>query len=156
VESVAIMQYLLARYGPSPLAPTPHEAAFPLYQQFLHLGEAGLAVPANAVFVGRHLAPASEHDVTVTRWALETFNSRLGLVQRQLAKTPYLAGEHFTAADICVTYALEMAERHGTATFGPDIRAYLTRTTQRSGYQRAMNACHATRAWVASQSRSAT
>ena len=43
VESIAIMEYLLARYGPSPLAPAPEDAAFPLYQQFLHLGEAGLA-----------------------------------------------------------------------------------------------------------------
>src|SRR5205814_7120550 len=43
VESIAIMEYLMARYGPTPLAPASHEAAFPAYQQFLHLGEAGLA-----------------------------------------------------------------------------------------------------------------
>ena len=35
VESVAIMEYLMARYGPTPLAPDPHEAGFPPYQQFL-------------------------------------------------------------------------------------------------------------------------
>ena len=45
VESIAILEYLLARYGPSPLAPAPEDACFPVYQQFLHLGEAGLAVP---------------------------------------------------------------------------------------------------------------
>src|SRR5690242_4831805 len=39
VESIAIMEYLLARYGPSPLTPAAGDAAFPLYQQFLHLGE---------------------------------------------------------------------------------------------------------------------
>ncbi len=42
-ESVAIMEYLLARHGPTPLAPRPFDPAFPSYQQFLHLGEAGLA-----------------------------------------------------------------------------------------------------------------
>src|ERR1700735_3246865 len=43
VESVAIMEYLMARYGPTPLAPDPYAPSFPAYQQFLHLGEAGLA-----------------------------------------------------------------------------------------------------------------
>ncbi|MDU0957193.1 MAG: glutathione S-transferase N-terminal domain-containing protein, partial [Bradyrhizobium sp.] len=43
VESIAIMEYILGRYGPSPLAPASQDAAFPAYQQFLHLGEAGLA-----------------------------------------------------------------------------------------------------------------
>src|SRR5262245_37691473 len=43
VESIAIMEVLLARYGPTPLAPEARDPAFPGYQQFLHLGEAGLA-----------------------------------------------------------------------------------------------------------------
>src|SRR3954447_23109303 len=43
VESIAIMEYLLARYGPAPLAPDAHDPTFPAYQQFLHLGEAGLS-----------------------------------------------------------------------------------------------------------------
>lgn len=43
VESIAIMEYLLARYGPTPVALDPHDPAFPAYQQFLHLGEAGPA-----------------------------------------------------------------------------------------------------------------
>src|ERR1044072_962142 len=42
VESIAIMEYLVGRYGPTPLAPGAQDAAFPAYQQFLHLGVAGL------------------------------------------------------------------------------------------------------------------
>src|ERR1700748_1695802 len=29
VESIAIMEYLMARHGPTPLAPDPHDPAFP-------------------------------------------------------------------------------------------------------------------------------
>src|ERR1700685_2489630 len=48
VESIAIMEYLIARYGhdsktEASLAPAPHDPGFAAYQQFLHLGEAGLA-----------------------------------------------------------------------------------------------------------------
>src|SRR5690242_21495281 len=60
VESIAIMDYLMARYGPTPLAPDPHDFAFPAYQQFLHLGEAGLAASIFFVVGARNFAPESE------------------------------------------------------------------------------------------------
>lgn len=149
VESIAIMEYLMARYGPTPLAPDPHDPAFPPYQQFLHLGEAGLAASLYFVVVSRNLAPEAERRNWGAGKALEVFESRLGLVTRQLARSPYLAGETFTAADISVTYALEFARRTGVAALGKAERAYLARSSGREAYQRAMETCHATRAWAA-------
>jgi len=71
------------------------------------------------------------------------------LVTRQLARSPYVAGEAFTAADISVTYALELAQRSGGVVLGEAERAYLARTSGREGYKRAMETCQATRAWAA-------
>jgi len=149
VESIAIMEYLMARYGPTPLAPDPHDPAFPAYQQFLHLGEAGLAASMYFVVVSRNLAPEAARQNWGARKALEVFESRLGLVTRQLARSPYLAGDAFTAADISVTYALELAQRGGGVVLGEAERSYVARTTSREAYQRAMQTCHATRAWAA-------
>ena len=149
VESIAIMEYLMARYGPTPLAPDPHDPAFPAYQQFLHLGEAGLAVPMYFVVVSRNLAPEAERQNWGARKALEVFESRLGLVIRQLARSPYLAGETFTAADISVTYALQFARRGGGIAFGEAEQAYIARTSGREAYKRAMETCQATKAWAA-------
>jgi glutathione S-transferase len=149
VESVAIMEYLIARYGPTPLAPDPHDPAFPAYQQFLHLGEAGLAASLYFVVVSRNLAPEAERQNWGARKALEVFKSRLGLVTRQLARSPYLAGNSFTAADIVVTYALEFAQRTGAFVLGEPEQAYVARTSGREAYKRAMETCHATRAWAA-------
>jgi glutathione S-transferase len=149
VESIAIMQYLMARYGPTPLAPEPQDPSFPYYQQFLHMGEAGLAVPWNTVLVGRKLAPEAERDNWLVHWALKTFKSRLGLVSRRLADSRYLAGDAFTAADISVTYALERAQWHGIVALGATERAYVARATERDAYKRAMDACPDTKAWVA-------
>src|SRR6187549_1989720 len=72
VESIAIMEYLMARHGPTPLAPGPYDPAFPAYQQFLHLGEAGLAGPNNIIVAAQILAPEAERDNWSTRWALNT------------------------------------------------------------------------------------
>ena len=149
VESIAIMEYLLARHGPTPLAPEVHDPAFPAYQQFLHLGEAGLAGPINVIVASHILAPEAERDNWTTRWALKTFESRRGIVARQLARSPYLAGESFTAADISVTYALEFAQRTGNAVLSEAERAYVARTSGRDAYARAMDTCQATKAWVA-------
>jgi glutathione S-transferase len=149
VESIAIMEYLLARHGQSPLAVVADDPAFASYLQFLHLGEAGLAGPMNAVFVGRALAPEAERNARVTRWALATFESRLGLVIRRLTDHPYLAGDRFTAADISVSYALLLGLRTGNYTPGAIERAYLARTTARPAYARAMESCQATKAWAA-------
>src|SRR5271155_390319 len=110
VESIAIMEYLTGCYGPTPLAPDSHDPAFPAYQQFLHLGEAGLAASIYFVNVSRNLAPEAERQNWGARKALEVFKSRLELVTRQLARFPYLSGDAFTAADISVTYALELAQ----------------------------------------------
>jgi glutathione S-transferase len=148
VESIAIMEYLIARYGPTPLAPDPHDPTFPAYQQFLHLGEAGLAASMYFVNVSRRLAPEAERDNWGARKALQVYQSRLGLVTRQLARSPYLAGAAFTAADILVTYALEFAQRSGVG-LGEAEQAYVRRTTGREAYKRAMETCYDTREWAA-------
>lgn len=149
VESIAIMEYLMARHGPTPLAPDVHDPAFPAYQQFLHLGEAGLAGPINVIVASHILAPEAERDNWTTGWALRTFESRRGLVARQLARSPYLAGDSFTAADISVTYALEFAQRTGNAVLSEVECDYVARTTGRDAYKRAMDTCQATKAWAA-------
>lgn len=154
VESIAIMEYLIARYGhesksEAPLAPAPHDPAFALYQQFLHLGEAGLATAMFYCVITKNLAPVAERDNWTAREALEQFKSRLGLVTRQLGRSPYLAGDRFTAADISVTYALEFAHRTGCFTLGAAEKAYVARTSGREAYKRAMETCQATKAWAA-------
>ncbi|MBO9695532.1 MAG: glutathione S-transferase family protein [Sphingopyxis sp.] len=149
VESIAIMEYLLARHGPSPLALAVDDPSFPAYQQFLHMGEAGLAGPINAIVATHILAPDGERENWTTGWARDIFRSRLGLVSRQLAKTPFIADDHFTAADISVTYALEFAQRTIGFQFGAAELDYIARTTARDGYRRAMDNCPGTKAWVA-------
>mgnify|MGYP003547415855 CR=1 FL=1 len=146
VESIAIMEYLMARYGPTPLAPPPHDPAFPAYQQFLHLGEAGMAASIYFVFGARNLAPEAERNNWSGRQAQAVFDSRLTLVTRQLAQSPYLAGDIFTAADISVAYALKQGEKNGVA-LGKAELAYMDRVCAREGFRRALKTCHSTRAW---------
>lgn len=150
VESIAIMQYLLAKYGPSPLAPQPGDANFATYLQFLHLAEAGVATPLNLALLGRILEPDVPQPDWTARQAVAMFDRRRRLIAQQLDSAPYIAGEQFTAADIAMTYALEFASRTNSATLTEAERAYIGRTTSRAAYGRALDACKATKAWVES------
>jgi glutathione S-transferase len=150
VESIAIMEYLMARYGPTPLAPDPQSPAFPAYQQFLHLGEAGLAASIYIVGGARNFAPEAERQNWSAGQALDVFETRLRLVTRQLMSSLFLAGEAFTAADISVYYALQLARRFGGVGLAETERAYMARISQRDAFKRALDTCHATRAWLGS------
>jgi glutathione S-transferase len=139
VDSVAILEYIIARYGGGRFAPAPNDPSFPTYQQFLHLGESGLAAYLNIVVACRFLAPEGEKQNWGTRAAEQMFFNRLTLVTRQLARASMMAGNEFTAADISVIYALGMAERLGLAErFGPEIADYRNRMSARPAYKAAM------------------
>jgi glutathione S-transferase/3-isopropylmalate dehydratase len=142
VESIAIMEYLMARYGPTPLAPAPQDPSFPAYQQFLHLGEAGLATLMMPVIVSRFIAPEAERNNWGANWALQSFQKRLELVRQRLATAPYLAGDAFTAADISVSFALSLGQMACGITLGDAEQAYLARTTSRDAYKRAFEVSH--------------
>lgn len=142
VESIAIMEYLMARYGPTPLAPAPQDPNFAAYLQFLHLGEAGLATLMMPVVVSRFIAPETERENWRATWCLQSFQKRLMLVSQRLANSPYLAGEAFTAADISVTYALNLCQRNCGIVLGDVEQSYLARTTGRDAYKRAMARSH--------------
>jgi glutathione S-transferase len=138
VDSIAILEYLIARYDDGTLAPAPGDESFPAYQQFLHLGESGMAAFLNVIVGSRFMAPEAEKDNFGARMAARMFENRLALVKRQLERTPMMAGGRFSAADISVVYALGMAERVGlAAAVGPEVEAYRSRMAARPAFQRA-------------------
>jgi glutathione S-transferase len=94
------------------------------------------------------LAPENERNDWSARNAMEIFKSRLVLVTRQLTRSPFLAGDNFTAADISVGYSLIWVKRCKLFDFGKVELAYIERLTTRDGYKRAMDACHDTRRWA--------
>lgn len=162
VESIAIMEYLIARYGQggagraaSPataaasLAPAADDPAYGRYQQFLHLGEAGLAMPVYMHVITKNIAPEPDRNNWTDREAVAIFQNRLQLVTAQLARAPFMAGEHFTAADISVAWSLNFARRSGGLTLGEPEHDYLTRCTSRPAFARVLETCPAYKAYYA-------
>lgn len=137
-ESVAILQYLGTKYGPTPLVPRPEEPGYAEYLQFLVLGEASLAAGLTPFIRARFLAPEDQKDNWTLRNNAESFHKQLQLVDARLASSPYLAGDHFTAADISVGYAIGFGTALGLdSAYSDAIRDYHQRLAGREAYQRA-------------------
>ena len=139
MESMAIVEYLGARYGPTPLVLSANHPDFPAYIQFLHYGEGSLSAPLNVVIASRFFAPEEEKQNWGAKMAVQMVLGRCSAVAAQLERTPYVAGELFTAADISCAYAFGLLRRIGAADrLDPAIVDYMARVEARPAFQRAM------------------
>ena len=138
-ESAAIAQYLVTRYGPTPLAVGVDEPEFGGFLNWLHFGEATLTFPQTLVLRYSQLEPEERRQPQVVADYAKWFLGRLRIIESITAASDYLCAGRFTAADISVGYALLLAERLGLAAqFGPAVAAYWARLQQRDGYRRAV------------------
>jgi glutathione S-transferase len=77
------------------------------------------------------LEPAGQ---AYARW----FHKRLVKIEQRLESREYLCADRFTAADICIAYALILAQNVGLDDNVPhSLKVYRERMTARLAYQRA-------------------
>jgi glutathione S-transferase len=140
-ESAAITQYLVAKYGPTPLAVGIDEAAYGAFLNWLHFGEATLTFPQTLVLRYSQLEPEERRHPQVVEDYSKWFLGRLRAIETATATSEFMCAGRFTAADISVGYALLLAQRLGlSAQFGPSVAAYWERLQARSGYRGAVEA----------------
>jgi glutathione S-transferase len=140
MESCAILEYLGAKYGPTPLVPASSDASYPTFIAYLHFGEASLSGPLNVTMATRFFAPEDQKDNWGSRFAIDSFVRKSAALLPPLARSPYIAGDTFTAADISCGYAVGLARFVGVEDrLDPKLREYLGRLAQRPAFQRAMS-----------------
>lgn len=140
-ESVAISQYLVTRYGPSPLAVALDEADYGPWLNWQYFGEATLTFPQTLVLRYSVMEPPERRNPSVAEDYAKWFLARLRGVDAVVATQDWLCAGRFTTADISVGYALLLATCLGLHTrFTPAVTAYHARLQARDGYQRAVAA----------------
>src|ERR1700723_2473105 len=140
-ESAGISHYLVARYGPTPLAVDVDEPDYGAFLNWLHFGEATLTFPQTLVLRYTELEPEERRNPQVATDYAKWFLGRLRAVEAAPAGAETLCAGRFTAADIVVGYALRLAENIGLAKdFGPNVAAYWQRLQAGEGFRRAVAA----------------
>jgi glutathione S-transferase len=136
LESLATLQYILGRYGPSPLEIRPDEPDYGRYLQWLHFGEAGMIMPVSLLLAHTALLPEDKRDPAMVAWARAETDKLIDcLSSHAIGEREFIAGDRFTAADISVGYMfylLKIIRQFGDA---PDnLKAYFKNLTQRESW----------------------
>jgi glutathione S-transferase len=149
-ESGAIIEYLVDRYGAGRLAPAPGTPARLRYTYWLHYAE-GSAMPPlllKLVFNRIESGPMPFFVRPVARAIAGRVKSgfvepqitrHLDYMEAELGRFRWFAGDEFSAADIQMSFPLEVAiKRAGLDMSRPRLMDFLARIHARPGYHRAL------------------
>lgn len=136
-ESCAIAHYLATRGGYSPLMIAPGERDYGEYCDFTYHADATITFP-QTVYMRFCLFEKDKGLQEAGHAYAKWFHKRLVKVEQRLEGREFLCGDRFTVADICVGYALILAQSVGLDEGVPDsLKTYRARLTAREAYQRA-------------------
>lgn len=139
-ESAGISEYLVTKYGPTDLAVEPHEPGYGDYLNWIHRSDATLTFPQTIVLRYDQLEPAERRLPQAVEDYTQWFYARLRSLETATESREYLAEERFTIADICVGFALYLAECQGLRDgFKPNTNAYYERLKARPAFQKAIS-----------------
>lgn len=147
-ESGNIMETLVERHGEGRLAPTPGTPERQRWRYWLHYAEGSLMPPLlmklvfdqveKAPLIVRPIAKAISAKVNAA-FIRPNLKTHLDFLEAELAKSPWFAGEAFSAADIQMSFPLEAAAaRAGLDHRHPRLMDWLERIHARPAYKAAL------------------
>jgi glutathione S-transferase len=149
-ESGAIIEYLVEKYGGGRLIPTAGSPERVRYTYWLHFAEGSAMTPLlfKLVFdrIAANPAPWPVNAIsrriaaTVTKsFIAPNLTRQLDYIEAELGSQPWFAGQQFTAADVQMSFPLEISvSRAGLNASRPNSVAFLERIHARDAYKRAL------------------
>lgn len=132
VESSAIIEYIVDRFGGGKLLPP--ESGRAEYLEWLHFAEGTLGMP----MLMRLLGPRWGMPDMALGFMEAELKKQLDWIESQLESRSFLCGETFTGADINLEYLLEHAETLGLIEPRPNLSRYLAALKARPAYLKAI------------------
>ena len=135
IESGAIIDYIIRRYGKGRLQPAAETPEYDEYVQWLHYAEGSAMLPlmlnlyvSRLGDAGAPLAPRIESEIA----------NHLGYLDSALAGKQFLVGDSLTGADIQMSFVGEVAGAFGKRAAYPNLDAWTKRLHERPAYKKAL------------------
>lgn len=147
VESGAIVEYLINRYGNGKLKPPAESAVYPVYLQWLHYAEGSLMLPLILSLIFRKIdnTPMPFFVKPIAKKITAGVRSRFidpqiqlhfGYVEKYLSGKTWFVGEQLSGADFMMSFPLQAVEKQLDSAMFPNIKNYVARIEATESYQR--------------------
>jgi glutathione S-transferase len=135
IESGAIIEYVVRRYGKGRLAPDPATPDGVRYLELMHYAEGSAMLP---VMLRLYLSRLGEAGKPLEPRVLSELENHFGYLDGLLAGRDWFVGRELSAADIQLSFAIQAARLlYGLEKF-PNLARFLERIQARPAYKRAL------------------
>jgi glutathione S-transferase len=135
-ETGAIVDYLVHQYGKG-LAPPDGAEAYWRHRYWMHYAEGSAMPPFLMKLIVNRLGPLGW---PARRYVDGQIARHLDYLENELNDRPWFAGEEFSAADVMMSFPLEVATaRGGLNASRPNLMSFLARIHARPAYQKALS-----------------
>lgn len=136
IESCAAVLHLADKYPEQKLAPAVGSRERGLYYQYIVYAASTLDDAAVQTYFHKVLLPVERRSNDVVEKHAPTLATAISVLERALQGSSYLCGDAFTAADVAVGYALNLADQAGALDTSDNSKAYMARLRARPAYGR--------------------
>ncbi|MBD2777876.1 glutathione S-transferase family protein [Iningainema tapete] len=136
-ESGAIIEYIVNRYGNGRLIPAPSTPERLRYTYWLHYAEGSAMPPLLLRLIFERFGVGDSE--AMSAFIAPQIKLHYDYIEGELSKSTWFVGEEFTAADIQMSFPLELlAMQAEQIESRPKLKEFLSRIHERLGYQRAL------------------
>jgi glutathione S-transferase len=135
IESGAVLDYIVRKHGKGQLAPAESSPDYPRYLQWLHYAEGSAMLPLMMTLYLRRLGDAAQP--LLPRVTSETDN-HIGYLDAELGPRDYFVGSELSAADINLSFVIQMARLLYRLDKWPNLARFLRAVEARPAYRRAI------------------
>jgi glutathione S-transferase len=135
IESGAILEYVVRKYGKGRLAPAESSPDWPRYLQFMHYAEGSAMLP---VMLKLYLSRIGDAGAPLAPRVTSEIENHFGYLDRELGQNDWFVGKELSAADINLSFPIQAARLlHGLDHF-PNLARFLDRVHARPAYKRGL------------------
>lgn len=137
IESGAIFEYVMGRYGDGGLVPKKSDDDWPDYLQWMHFAEGSAMLPILLDHFQAAGLAGPPGESPLAEMARAGMDQLYDYIESVLSERTWLAGERFTAADVMMGWVVEVVDTRGEIGPYPSMQRYVEAMRARPAYKRA-------------------
>jgi len=135
IESAAILEYIVDRYGKGRMAPAESSPLRVRYLQFMHYAEGSAMLP---LMLRLYLSRIGDAGKPLAPRIASEIENHMGYLSAELGDEDYFVGDSLSAADVQLSFPIQVARLFQSLGAQPNLTAFLDRVQARPAYRKAL------------------